>query len=118
MSPRQAWRAIQEAMPEEAIISSDIGNNCAIGNAYPTFEKSRKYFVSTIVTILHAFNYGSIDLILVTVLICGSILGVQVGQKIGETVDSSQFKTILALLLLLVGIAMVRLLKQGIGEEI
>ena len=62
-------------------------------------------FVSTIVTILHAFNYGSIDLILVTVLICGSILGVQVGQKIGETVDSSQFKTILALLLLLVGIA-------------
>ena len=38
-------------------------------------------------------------------LICGSILGVQVGQKIGETVDSSQFKTILALLLLLVGIA-------------
>ena len=62
-------------------------------------------FVSAIVTILHAFNYGSIDLILVTVLICGSILGVQVGQKIGEKVDSSQFKTILALLLLLVGIA-------------
>ena len=43
MSPRQAWRAIQEAMPEEVIISSDIGNNCAIGNAYPTFEKGRKY---------------------------------------------------------------------------
>ncbi len=43
MSPRQAWRAIQSAMPEDAIISSDIGNNCAIGNAYPTFEKGRKY---------------------------------------------------------------------------
>ena len=43
MSPRQAWRAIQSAMPQEAIISSDIGNNCAIGNAYPTFEKGRKY---------------------------------------------------------------------------
>ena len=43
MSPRQAWRAIQAAMPEDAIISSDIGNNCAIGNAYPTFEKPRKY---------------------------------------------------------------------------
>ena len=43
MSPRQAWRAIQEAMPTDAIISSDIGNNCAIGNAYPTFEKGRKY---------------------------------------------------------------------------
>jgi sulfoacetaldehyde acetyltransferase len=43
MSPRQAWRAIQSALPKEAIISSDIGNNCAIGNAYPTFEQGRKY---------------------------------------------------------------------------
>ncbi|THD82935.1 sulfoacetaldehyde acetyltransferase [Aliigemmobacter aestuarii] len=43
MSPRMAWRAIQDALPREAIISSDIGNNCAIGNAYPTFEAGRKY---------------------------------------------------------------------------
>ncbi|MCJ8308872.1 MAG: sulfoacetaldehyde acetyltransferase [Hyphomicrobiales bacterium] len=43
MSPRMAWRAIQQALPKEAIISSDIGNNCAIGNAYPTFEQGRKY---------------------------------------------------------------------------
>ncbi|KKJ77408.1 sulfoacetaldehyde acetyltransferase [Kiloniella litopenaei] len=43
MSPRMAWRAIQEGLPQDAIISSDIGNNCAIGNAYPTFEKGRKY---------------------------------------------------------------------------
>lgn len=43
MSPRNAWLAIRDAMPEDAIISSDIGNNCAIGNAYPTFEKGRKY---------------------------------------------------------------------------
>ncbi|MEM9973014.1 MAG: sulfoacetaldehyde acetyltransferase [Pseudomonadota bacterium] len=43
MSPRQAWRAIMQAMPKDAIISSDIGNNCAIGNAYPTFEHGRKY---------------------------------------------------------------------------
>ncbi|MBD1146853.1 sulfoacetaldehyde acetyltransferase [Pelagibacterales bacterium SAG-MED28] len=43
MSPRQAWRAIQAGMPQDVIISSDIGNNCAIGNAYPTFEKGRKY---------------------------------------------------------------------------
>jgi len=43
MSPRMAWRAIQSALPKEAIISSDIGNNCAIGNAYPTFETGRKY---------------------------------------------------------------------------
>jgi sulfoacetaldehyde acetyltransferase len=43
MSPRMAWRAIQAGLPEDVIISSDIGNNCAIGNAYPTFEKGRKY---------------------------------------------------------------------------
>ena len=43
MSPRMAWRAIQKTLPKEAIISSDIGNNCAIGNAYPTFEAGRKY---------------------------------------------------------------------------
>ena len=43
MSPRMAWRAIQAAMPNNAIISSDIGNNCAIGNAYPSFEEGRKY---------------------------------------------------------------------------
>ncbi|MEP4767154.1 MAG: sulfoacetaldehyde acetyltransferase [Roseibium sp.] len=43
LSPRKAWRAIQSALPKEAIISSDIGNNCAIGNAYPSFETGRKY---------------------------------------------------------------------------
>ena len=43
MSPRQAWRAIQAGMPKNAIMSTDIGNNCAIGNAYPTFENGRKY---------------------------------------------------------------------------
>jgi len=43
MSPRMAWRAIMKVLPTDAIISSDIGNNCAIGNAYPTFESGRKY---------------------------------------------------------------------------
>ena len=43
MSPRQAWRAIMAALPKDAIISSDIGNNCAIGNAYPSFEEGRHY---------------------------------------------------------------------------
>ena len=62
-------------------------------------------FVSVIVTFLHAFNYGSIDLILVFMLVTGSIIGVQIGQKLGEFVDSTGLKTLLALLLLMVGIA-------------
>jgi len=43
ITARMAWRAIKAVLPREAIISSDIGNNCAIGNAYPTFEKGRNY---------------------------------------------------------------------------
>merc|ERR1711862_430739 len=43
MSPRIAWRAIMRVMPRDAVASSDIGNNCAIGNAYPSFEAGRKY---------------------------------------------------------------------------
>jgi uncharacterized membrane protein YfcA len=62
-------------------------------------------FVSVIVTFLHAFNYGSIDLILVAMLVIGSIIGVQVGQKLGESIDSAGIKTLLAVLLLAVGIA-------------
>ena len=43
MSARQAWRAIVAALPDDAIISTDIGNNCAIGNAYPSFAGGRQY---------------------------------------------------------------------------
>ncbi len=38
-----ARRSIKDCHPNEANIYIDIGNNCAIGNAYPTFEKGRKY---------------------------------------------------------------------------
>ena len=62
-------------------------------------------FVSVIVTFLHSFNYGSIDLMLVLMLVVGSIIGVQVGQKLGERIDSSGLRALLAVLLLIVGIA-------------
>ncbi len=62
-------------------------------------------FVSVVVTFLHSFNYGSIDLFLVLMLVVGSIIGVQVGQKLGERIDSSGLRALLAILLLIVGIA-------------
>jgi len=62
-------------------------------------------FVSIIVTFLHSFNYGSIDLLLVAMLVVGSIIGVQIGQKLGERIDSSGLRALLAILLLVVGIA-------------
>ena len=66
MSPRMAWRAIQAALPREAIISSDIGNNCAIGNAYPSFDQGRKYLAPGL--------FGP----------CGYGLPAIVGAKIGQ----------------------------------
>ncbi|MEM9028109.1 MAG: sulfoacetaldehyde acetyltransferase [Pseudomonadota bacterium] len=66
MSPRQAWRAIQAALPREAIISSDIGNNCAIGNAYPSFDEGRKYLAPGL---FGPCGYG-----------LPSILGAKIGQ--------------------------------------
>ena len=66
MSPRQAWRAIQASLPREAIISSDIGNVCAIGNAYPTFEAGRKYLAPGL--------FGP----------CGYSLPAIIGAKIGQ----------------------------------
>ena len=62
-------------------------------------------FVSVIVTFLHSFNYGSIDLMLVVMLVVGSIIGVQLGQKLGEKIDRSGLRALLAILLLVVGIA-------------
>ena len=62
-------------------------------------------FVSVIVTFLHSFNYGSIDLLIVLMLVIGSIVGVQLGQKLGERIDSSGLRALLAVLLLIVGIA-------------
>ena len=62
-------------------------------------------FISAIVTILHAFNYGSIDLFLVIPLILGSIVGVQLGQKLGQFLDSTELKSLFAMLLISVSIA-------------
>ena len=62
-------------------------------------------FISAIVTILHSFNYGSIDLFLVIPLILGSIIGVQLGQKVGQFLDSTELKSLFAMLLICVAIA-------------
>ncbi len=43
ITSRMAWRAIAKALPNNAIMSSDIGNSCALGAAYPVFEEGRKY---------------------------------------------------------------------------
>ena len=62
-------------------------------------------FVTAFVTILHAFNYQTIDIVLVIILISGSIIGIQVGIKVGTYLKASELKTLMAILFLAVGIA-------------
>ena len=63
-------------------------------------------FITAFVTILHAFAYNTIDLVLVLILISGSIAGVHSGQKIGQRLQGSELKTLLAIFMLLVGLFM------------
>ena len=63
-------------------------------------------FITGFVVVLHAFTYHTIDLVLVLILITGSIAGVHSGQKVGQKLQSSQLKTLLALLMLSVGVLM------------
>ena len=62
-------------------------------------------FISAIVTVLHSFNYGTIDFFLVVPLILGSIFGVQLGQKLGQYLEANQLKSLFATLLISVAIA-------------
>jgi uncharacterized membrane protein len=63
-------------------------------------------FVTGFVVVLHAFTYNTIDLVLVLILITGSIAGVHSGQKVGQKLQGSELKTLLALLMLGVGVLM------------
>ena len=81
-----------------------LENNILVMDAAPEKGESVSKF-SEIATILHSFNYGSIDFFLVVPLILGSIVGVQLGQKLGQYLDSNQLKSLFALLLCSVAIA-------------
>jgi len=63
-------------------------------------------FITGFVVVLHAFTYHTIDLVLVLILITGSIAGVHSGQKVGQKLQGSELKTLLALLMLSVGVLM------------
>ena len=63
-------------------------------------------FVTGFVVVSHSFAYNTIDLVLVLILIAGSIAGVHTGQKVGQKLQGSELKTLLALLMLSVGILM------------
>jgi len=44
MHPRQMLRALEQAMPADAMVSTDIGNICQVANSYLKFERPRSLF--------------------------------------------------------------------------
>ena len=63
-------------------------------------------FITAFVVIGHALQFQTIDFILVSILLTGSIIGVHLGLKASEKLNPSEYKTLLAILLLGVGIIM------------
>ena len=64
MHPRGLLRALERAMPADAMVSTDIGNICSVSNSYLRFERPRSMFA--------AMSFGN----------CGYAFPVACGAKI------------------------------------
>ena len=65
MHPRQMLRELARAMPEDAMVSTDIGNICQVANSYLKFERPRSMF--------GAMMFGN----------CGYAFPTMIGCKVG-----------------------------------
>ena len=46
LHPRQVLRELEKAMPDDVMVSTDIGNICSVSNSYLRFEKPRSFFAA------------------------------------------------------------------------
>ncbi|KAF3999555.1 sulfoacetaldehyde acetyltransferase [Glaciimonas immobilis] len=46
LHPRQVLRELEKAMPEDVMVSTDVGNINAVANSYLRFEKPRSFFAA------------------------------------------------------------------------
>ena len=65
MHPRQMLRELERAMPDGAMVSTDIGNICSVSNSYLRFDRPRSMFA--------AMSFGN----------CGYAFPTIVGAKLG-----------------------------------
>lgn len=65
MHPRQMLRELERAMPEDAMVSTDIGNICSVSNSYLRFERPNSFFA--------AMSFGN----------CGYAFPTIIGAKVG-----------------------------------
>ena len=66
MHPRRFLRELSRSIPEGAIVTTDIGNNCSMSNDYFHFSGVRQH--------LAALSWGN----------CGFAMGAAIGAKIGK----------------------------------
>ena len=64
LSPRRALRELERAMPQDAIVSTDIGNICSVANSYLRFEQPSSF--------LAAMSFGN----------CGYAFPTAIGAKV------------------------------------
>ena len=46
MHPRQVLRELEQALPREAMVATDIGNICSVSNSYLRFDRPRSMFAA------------------------------------------------------------------------
>jgi len=46
MHPREMLRALEQALPADSMVSTDIGNICSVANSYLRFDKPRSMFAA------------------------------------------------------------------------
>ncbi len=46
MHPREVLRSLEQALPPDAMVSTDIGNICSVANSYLRFERPRSMFAA------------------------------------------------------------------------
>ena len=63
-------------------------------------------FITGFVVIGHALQFKSIDIVLVSFLLFGSVIGLHIGLKLSEKLNPSEYKALLAILLIAFGIFM------------
>jgi len=66
MHPRRFLKELSEAIPDNAIVSTDVGNNCSMSNGYLRFTGPRQF--------LPALSWGN----------CGFAYGAALGAQLGE----------------------------------
>ena len=59
-------------------------------------------FITANVTVLHAYSTQSVDILLALILLFGSVVGAQIGSRMGAKLPSEQLRGLLALLVLIV----------------